>query len=324
MRVLFLAANPTTSTPLRLAAEQREIENRIASSERRADLTLTSVFAARPSDLLVQMNKVRPQILHFSGHGGAPGGIVLEAQDGTPKLVSPEALQNLFLQFKPELQVVVLNSCYSALQAKAFTEVVDAVVAMQDAVGDEAATTFAAAFYSALGFGRSIGEAFNQGRTAVMLEGMDGAQIPTLLSRPSYDPSKLAVSTSRSLMLSDDIKLPETLRQLLKSGVRLITIGSPSDYEIHPIYFEVLLRHSETTYVVEASRRLVTAEAAEEIAAAVVSSEAKRSYEWLLVPAGRPSERLVSYHTLEMAGIKTGDRVYLLGNHKRPEWAPSA
>lgn len=57
LKILFLAANPTNSSPLRLAAEQRDIEQKLESSALRAEVGMTSVFAARRSDLLLQMNK---------------------------------------------------------------------------------------------------------------------------------------------------------------------------------------------------------------------------------------------------------------------------
>ena len=47
---------------------------------------------------------------------------------------------------------MILNACYSKKQAEAITQVIDCAIGMNDAIGDEAAITFAASFYRAIGF----------------------------------------------------------------------------------------------------------------------------------------------------------------------------
>jgi hypothetical protein len=84
--------------------------------------------------------------------------------------------------------VVVLNACYSIEQATALVRVIDFVVGMNDKVGDKAAIKFAASFYRALGFGRSVQNAFDQGITAIRLEGLAGSDVPELLIRTGVDP----------------------------------------------------------------------------------------------------------------------------------------
>jgi hypothetical protein len=48
-----------------------------------------------------------------------------------------------------------LNACDSAPQAEAIVSVIDCAVGMSDEIDDSAAIAFAAAFYEALGYGRS-------------------------------------------------------------------------------------------------------------------------------------------------------------------------
>ena len=57
-------------------------------------------------------------------------------------------------------------------QAEAITEVIDCAVGMGDSIGDEAAILFAAAFYQAISFGRSVKSAFVLGKSALLLEGI--------------------------------------------------------------------------------------------------------------------------------------------------------
>jgi hypothetical protein len=80
-----------------------------------------------------------------------------------------------------------MNACYSEVQAKAISEVIDCVVGMKTEIGDQAAITFAEYFYNALGYGRSVKEAFEQGKAALMLEGIPEENTPVLLTRSGVD-----------------------------------------------------------------------------------------------------------------------------------------
>lgn len=191
IKVLFLAANPEGTSQLRLDEEIREITQKIAISEHRDLLELISVWAVRPDDLLQSFNKYKPHIVHFSGHGIQSGEIILVDERGNPKPVSTKAINALFKTLKDNIQVVVLNACYSRTQAKAITEVIDCAIGMNIAVGDKAAITFAASFYRAVGFGRSVKQAFEQGKTALLLEDIPEENTPELVMRPGVDPARI-------------------------------------------------------------------------------------------------------------------------------------
>ena len=192
-RILFLAANPAGTAPLALDEEIREIEARIRAAEYRDTLKLVSKWAVRPDDLLQSLNQHRPHVVHFSGHGSPSEEILLKDAAGQPKPVSKAALVSLFTTLKDNIRLVVLNACYSRPQAEAIVGVIDCAVGMKQAIGDRAAITFAASFYRALGFGRSIQEAFDQGKTALLLEGIPEGDVPDLLLRDGVDPSRIVL-----------------------------------------------------------------------------------------------------------------------------------
>ena len=176
--------------------EARLITQKIRASEYRDVLKLETLWAVRPDDLLQALNEHKPQIVHFSGHGSESGEIVLMDNNRQAKPVSAEALKMLFTTLKDNIRVVVLNACYSEKQAQAIAEVIDCVVGMSTSIGDEAAIIFAASFYRAIGFGRSIKEAFDQGKTAIMLEGIPEANTPQLLTRTGVDPASIVLMRS--------------------------------------------------------------------------------------------------------------------------------
>lgn len=181
--ILFLAANPATTTPLALDEEIRAIEGMIRGSEQRDAWRLVSKWATRPDDLLQQLNEVRPTVVHFSGHGSASGGLMLHNSKGTAQVVAPAAVGRLFRVLRDRVRVVFLNACHSLAQAEAIAQEIDCVIGMEDEIGDDAARVFASSFYRALGFGRSVQEAFDQGLTALLLENIPEDQTPRLLTR---------------------------------------------------------------------------------------------------------------------------------------------
>src|SRR5262249_45829363 len=130
-----------------------------------------------------------------SGHGSDNGELLLVSDSGVVKALQPQILKTLFASLKDNLQVVIINACYSQLQAKAINETIDFVIGMNAQVGDKAAIAFAASFYRALGFGRTIQEAFQQGKIAIMFENIAEESTPILLIRNGVSDKALNFAT---------------------------------------------------------------------------------------------------------------------------------
>lgn len=194
MNVLFVAAGPADESRLRLAAEHRDIADRIRSSTTRDQVVLDTVPAARPTDLIDAMNRHRPTILHLSGHGGQ-SGIALEDDSGLAADVTTEQLTRLVALAGPALRLVVLNTCESASQARPMTAHVDAAIGMTRSIGDEAARTFSAQLYASLAEGVALDRAFEQAKLQVSLSGSDEDEIPLLFLRAGVDPATEVFTT---------------------------------------------------------------------------------------------------------------------------------
>lgn len=180
--ILFLAANPVDGVPLRIDQEVRAIDQALRGADLREQFVLQQHWAVRVADLQTLLLRVRPTIVHFSGHGNAAGEIVLEDAAGHSQPVTAAALQRLFGLFKDNIRCVVLNACYSEMQAVAIAAEIDAVAGMSSAIADEAAISFAAAFYQALGYGKDVATAFAAGCLQLQLEGLGEADAPRLLA----------------------------------------------------------------------------------------------------------------------------------------------
>ena len=62
--------------------------------------------------------------------------------------------------YNNHLRLVVLNACFTEAQARSISEVVNYSIGTSRGIGDKVSVTFAGAFYRALGFGKSVREAF--------------------------------------------------------------------------------------------------------------------------------------------------------------------
>lgn len=198
IKILILTANPKIPNyePLRLDAEVREIEEALRRSVHRDRFQLKTQLATRTEDLRRALLDHQPQIVHFSGHGSGENGLVLENDAGTLQLVSTEALEHLFAASEYcEVECVLLNACYSEVQAEAIHKRVDCVIGMNQPIGDKAAVQFAIGFYDALGAGRSYEEAYNYGRSAISAAGISEYEIPVLKNRKRRSANSSAEQT---------------------------------------------------------------------------------------------------------------------------------
>ena len=191
-KILLLAANPEGMPHLALDKEIREIRSKIKASEGRYRVELIPRGAVRPADLLQHLLEEQPDVVHFSGHGMS-NEIILLGSDDRPKSVGNDAIAYLFQTLKDRIRLVVLNACYSQVQAELISEHIDCVVGMSNAIGDDAAIVFAASFYQALAEGRSIYDAFRQGKLALMLEGIREEHTPKLIYRVGVHPEELVL-----------------------------------------------------------------------------------------------------------------------------------
>jgi hypothetical protein len=198
--ILFLAANPAGTSHLRLDEEARDIASKVRGALHRDSFAFRTWWALRPDDLQQALLDEAPTVLHFSGHGEGVCGIVLHGESGAARSVSADALRDLLIVLKDNIRVVVLNACYSAQQAEAIVGVVDVVIGMTASVSDAASRAFAAAFYRALGAGRSVGNAFDLGVNAIRLEGLDNDQAaPVMLERLGVHADELVLVSPREV-----------------------------------------------------------------------------------------------------------------------------
>lgn len=159
-KILFVSAEPTDKARIQTDKEYRVIKAEMERGRHRDCFEfLQPQFAVTITELLRAMND-KPNIVHFAGHGGTEG-ICISTDDNKTQLVPVSALKRLFTPLKGIIEVVLLNSCYSAEQAAIISEYGIFVICMKSEIKDEAAVSFAKGMYNGLGEGKAIEAAYN-------------------------------------------------------------------------------------------------------------------------------------------------------------------
>lgn len=181
--LLILSANPNATDRLRLDQEVREIDEGLQRSQSRDNFEIHQKWAVRPNDVHRALLDFRPEIVHFAGHGAGKDGILLEDNSGNPCLVSGDALSTLFKLF-PQIECVLLNACYTEVQAEAIAQHVGYVVGMNSAVDDNHAIEFAVGFYETIGVGWTYNAAYSIGCSNMLMHGAPRDILPILIESP--------------------------------------------------------------------------------------------------------------------------------------------
>jgi len=213
IKILFLAANPLDTVRLAIGDEVRAIQQALRQADYRIfDIALGP--AVRIEDLQDLLLQHQPDILHFSGHGAETNTLIFHNAQGNSVQVRGAALGQLFQILKDNLRCIVLNACYTADLAAELAAVVDCVVGIEQEITDSAALQFATAFYRALGYGRSVQEAFGLGRVQIEMTGLGDAAALHLAGENAdtlrfvSDPSAAATTKSTATTLSSALAAP--------------------------------------------------------------------------------------------------------------------
>ena len=210
-KILILASNPRKD--LNLDQEIRDLKGVIEGSRSREQFEVVTELAVRVNDLQELMLKHEPQILHFCGHGGGQEGLVFVSDDAKEQRLTTGAFSSLLSLCARHVECVLLNACYSEVQANAMIEYINYVIGMSQTIQDNAAIAFSKGFYRALGYDRPIEEAYKFGCNAIQLEITGSSKVRSTATDEQRKANVVDVVNT--------IKIPEHLKPILKQKVKL-------------------------------------------------------------------------------------------------------
>lgn len=177
IRILFLSANPLPTGRILVDLEAKEVRKKLEEGPYRDKFEFEKHEAIEAVDIQKLLLKHRPHIVHFCGHGHkSQQRIILSGAPGRAKTVDKQGLAQVFALYNHHVRLVVLNACYTNTIASSITKAVDYAIGSGKGIGDKAGVAFAAALYRALGFGKSVKEAFASAKAELGLTKMPRSQ----------------------------------------------------------------------------------------------------------------------------------------------------
>lgn len=185
LRILAMTSSPTDLVPLNITEERNRLEEALESLVAEGRVNIDWIPDGNMQALYNYLARTREDhhIFHFIGHGGfdehsGEGYLYMEGAGKHAEQITGERLAPLLSSGKRQFRLALLNTCEGGR-----TSVVDpfagmatslmlvcnlsAVVAMQFAISDRAAITFASSFYGALATGRPVDTAVTNARLAI-------------------------------------------------------------------------------------------------------------------------------------------------------------
>jgi hypothetical protein len=167
--VCMLMASPRGEKHLRLDEEVRDALQKVKLvKEPEVTIEIISEWAVRLSDVTDHLLNAKPQIVHFSGHGGG-GNIFVENALGKAQPLSADGLAGL-IGAVGNIECVVLNACYTDDMSSAVKKHVKVVIGCDGTIDDKAAIIFTNSFYRTLSHGRSFEESFKMATADVLAQ----------------------------------------------------------------------------------------------------------------------------------------------------------
>jgi hypothetical protein len=179
-KILFLDAK--SSDERSMMREIRTIDEKIRLSDFRDLFEIVTCLATRVADLHGHLLRHKPEIVHFVGNANASSGLIFENNHGEDHCVTVEALSQLFALLKDNISCVALNASNTERQARAIAEHIECAIGMSKPITDQDAMSFFASFYQALGYGKSIKNAFDLGCNQIKMNNPKGEEIPRLIA----------------------------------------------------------------------------------------------------------------------------------------------
>ena len=197
VKVLFFTADPRlgrpNGEPLDLDEELRQIRYHVRQARYGHRLVFEPHGAARADDLIDMLENNDARVVHFSGHGGNAGLVLVGRGGHRTHPVDAAALGKLFRTYQGPIRLAVLSACSSRNEAQAIADVVGCAIGTSSEISDKAAITFSSRFYRAIANGHSVQRAFDEARLALQVHNVPEPEYPVLVCRTGVDPADLVL-----------------------------------------------------------------------------------------------------------------------------------
>ncbi|MEM8721777.1 MAG: NACHT domain-containing protein [Cyanobacteria bacterium P01_G01_bin.39] len=185
-KILILAANPRGD--LRLDYEIKDLKDAIKRNEK-FDVEIELAVNAESIDNLIAENQ--PLIVHFCGHGAGKQGLVVD-KEGIEQSLSNDELANIFKSYGEGIECVLLNACYTEVQADVIAEYIPYVIGTSREILDKVAHYFSIGFYKGIAEEQPIETCYEWGYVSIK-SNLENAEVVTSIDEINGKSRKLEV-----------------------------------------------------------------------------------------------------------------------------------
>jgi hypothetical protein len=192
-KIIALFSNPTNEPVLRSGYEVNMIEQEISQAVG-YPYTIVKEIATDSRSLQKVLHNETPDIVHIIGHGTETGEYITELANGIAKPLPLNTFNTIFRNLESNVSCVVLNYCYSAMQANQVSQHVDMAIGWQSKVQDNVSIKFVTTFYYYLCRGMNFQKCFDLANTAIEEDGINLSDGPVLYTKSGVLASKEKIS----------------------------------------------------------------------------------------------------------------------------------
>lgn len=191
VKVLILAAVPRDEAYLEVQDEYDEIKQAVRIGPQGDLMEIIYKGDVKRNKLDDLLDEHNPHIVHFSGHGKDKEIYFVDKQ-GNAAPVEIETMEALLRGYKQNIQVVILNACYTDAQAEAIAQIVGCAIGIDRVITDSTAKMFATSFYKKIAAGYSVQKAFDLSLLHLELVGeRNEAKLFRLYHGANVDPGQI-------------------------------------------------------------------------------------------------------------------------------------
>lgn len=168
---------------------------------------------------LVMVDGIPMNLKNYNSLDGIPIDMVQQIEiikGAAGTLYGSEAMAAAVASASKKVRMIFFNACFSQKEAQAVVDKVEAAIGMNTEIGDEAAIVFAAQFYSSIGFGQNLQQAFDQAKAALLLKGIAEENTPVLYVRKGLLAQDIVMVESEALKKSDNVTIMQKIKKFFR------------------------------------------------------------------------------------------------------------
>ena len=190
LRILLLTTDSLDQFYMRSGEEHRIIENRVYAGSHRDQFEVVVRPAMKMSDLIEELLRYDPQVVHLIADGRAGEGILLEDDRAEARAVGAQEMADLIRRPNGKIRLLFLSVCHTQEHARVISQDIDYVIGMRGEAEEETALALARHFYQALAYGKTVEDAFNIAINQLKAGKYTGADVPVLSINPGVNTSR--------------------------------------------------------------------------------------------------------------------------------------